>query len=285
MLWAAFALGQALFGAVWGEWNARFRLPGRQMVLWRGLVPMLILLPLLLLLPPPTNWHFYAAVILNAMIVRFTDARFFDAAARFGGAVPMRLAPLSLLFTFLGWLLYDHSQMRGFIEQPQWLAAMLVSLLIMVMALMRMARCEVSRAALVFMAPAIFAAVAIDLLNKYAMAQAGHVVAGALYYGAIMSGIIFVMALPAGLNKTMLQAQWRAGLGIGALTVGLTFCKNLAMYYTPNPAYVAAIGMSAPLWLMGWHKLKGRKDDADVVAGLLFVVGAITLVLVGAQVH
>ena len=55
--------------------------------------------------------------------------------------------------------------------------------------------------------------------------------------------------------------------------------KNYAMVYVPNPAYQAAIGLTAPLFVALFYLLVKHREEGDVKNGMGVVACAVLLAL------
>lgn len=59
------------------------------------------------------------------------------------------------------------------------------------------------------------------------------------------------------------------------------FCGNWAAFYSPNPAYVSAITLLSPLWIMGIDRLAGRREKVPVWGMVVMLLGLLALVFFG----
>jgi NADH:ubiquinone oxidoreductase subunit 6 (subunit J) len=83
--------------------------------------------------------------------------------------------------------------------------------------------------------------------------------------------------LIANLRKPKVMAA--GSLIIFVVLMGM-MAKNTAMAWTPNPAYVAAIGLLSPFWVMLFNKWRGVEDKADIRPGIAIVLAVSCLILV-----
>src|SRR5262249_42087665 len=67
------------------------------------------------------------------------------------------------------------------------------------------------------------------------------------------------------------------GLAAGLIVVAAQLVKPPAMEGTPNPAFVTAMGLLSPVWVMVWNRLSGVDDRSHLWAGFLCVFSALLL--------
>ena len=68
-----------------------------------------------------------------------------------------------------------------------------------------------------------------------------------------------------------------AGILMSAVSSATIFFGNLSALYVPNPAYLSALSLTAPLWIMLADKLLGVPDKVDSrwLAAMLLSIGAL----------
>jgi hypothetical protein len=296
MIWVAPALAASLFFAVFGEANRSFRLPGAALNVYRGAVPVLLLSPWLAFVEPPAAWQFYALTAMNGLVISYSDARLFDAAARFGGAQTLRLQPLVLVLVFVLWAPLDWPRVMRLVENPPLGLGVVSALCGASLSLYFMTRTPVTLEALRFYLPAILAGSLIDPINKLTTRYA-HGPSGALCYAMFTSFFVLVFVLGrmtwmrrdgAGPLSRVAGALFQpghvvAGLTIGCLSVALNFNKTLAMAAAPNPAFVTAIIFCSGLWATAYARLRGQPDDYNPAAAATFIFSAVILLLLASE--
>jgi len=288
MIWTVPALAASLLFTAYGHVNARFKLPGMVLNVYRGAVPFLLLLPLVPFLPLPDAWQFYALTAANGLIVSYSDTRLFDATAKFGNAQILRLQPLVLILVFLFWLPLDWVHTERLFGNGTLALGILAALATASISLFFMTRSHITAGALRFFLPAVLASSLIDPINKLTT-RYSHGLSGALCYAVFTSLFVFLFLLPRMVNgrfavKEIAGARYMlAGLSIGAISIAFNVAKNLAMSWTPNPAFVTALIFCSGLWATVYARLRGEPDEHNVAAGLVFVLSALALMLLGAS--
>jgi hypothetical protein len=271
MFWAAWALGNAVLYGFITQANRYWQLPGAVLARWRALVPALFVLPLIFFVPAPGDPLFYLASIASGLMVLPHDGRVYDVAARYGSNVALRIRPLILPVVFGVWLVLQPSQFTALIQSPLLFTAITACLIGTTFFLMQMRHCAVSKKALREMLPILGAGVVFEICNKTAMDHAAFP-GNMVYYMFIVSALPALIGfLPITENgKGALKnvsGTVRQGLTVGLIWVMMRAAKNLAMMSAPNPAYVTAVGLTAPFWSSLLMRLRGEKEEADWVSG------------------
>lgn len=293
--WALFSLVSAAFSAVIYLVNQYLRQPGYLLVFWMRVLAVCALIPVMRIVAWPEDPLFYAVVGTTVALVTFADIRTFDVAARYGGGMASRLQPLSVWGAFAFWLLLDPGAIGGYIAAPLNTLGILAALTGCVYFAIRMNRSPMNRAAFGEMVPALIAFAATYALNKYAMSL------GPLH-GAVF-GYMFVqsagMTLTAGayamyrlhrplpvrpLMAPVTDVPAWAALPLAAVIMAAAWIcgmiyKNYAMVFAENPSYVAAIGLTTPVFIAGWYWLRRHREEEEVWSGYGIVACAAFLVL------
>lgn len=288
MIWPLWAFLHMLLWSAANQLNHHWQLPGLQLTRWRTFLPPLIALPVTFLVPPPLDPLYWAATLTSAAMVNWHDSTLLNASARFGGQVAFRVRALILPLVFLTWLVVTPEQISALLKAPLISAGILAALGATSFFLGRLARCTISREAMLHMLPVLLTGVVFEVTNKTAMDHASFP-ANTLYYVFTVSGAPLLFSLAcAGKNAPQLVKGMasiaRQGTTYGAIMVVSMSCKNLGMMHSPNPAYVTAITLTAPFWIMFYLKLRGEKEAADWVAGTGMVLSIIALTLLASAV-
>lgn len=292
--WAVFALVSAAFSAVIYLINQYLRQPGYLLVFWMRVLATVALTPLMLLVEWPDNPQFYLVVGATVLLVTFADIRSFDVAARYGGGVTSRLQPLSVWGAFLVWLLLDPTAVGRYMAAPVNTLGILAALTGCVYFAVRMNRSPLNRAAFTEMVPALLAYAVTYALNKHAMSLGP--MHGAVYgYMYVQSALMAVTAggyallrlgkpaaalsVPAPDDVPRWSALPLATLIMTAAWIGGMIYKNYAMVFTANPSYVAAIGLTAPVFIALWYWWRQHQEQEEVWSGYGIVACALVLVI------
>lgn len=273
--------------------NQIYKMNGMLLMLYRGFVVALIMLPAVLLSAPITDWRFYLFCILQGGIIAFNDYRFFRATKAFGAEVSGSIHPLSVSLMFVLWLLVTPSQLWYFAEHYWRFAAVVLCLGGIIAAVLRLRNAKASRRALGYLLPVLAVLACGDIVNKKAMQYGAENLFSAVVYYSFVTGIVCgLCSLAVYLHRRRPLApvfekrNLLRGSVVAVMVIVLMIFKNVSMYLTPNPAYVSAIILLYPLWIMGgdniYLKLTGRKGGYATVSPkllLMLVCSVIGLIL------
>lgn len=303
--WAWFSLVSAVFSAGFYLVNQYWRMPGDFLVFTMRIMIVALMTPFVHTLSWPQNPLFYAAVAVTVMVGTSSDVRTFNASAKFGAGMVSRLMPVTVLIAFFLWFAVRPALLFEYLARPWLTLGVLVSLGACVYFAMRLNRCEVSRSAMVYMAPALTGYTITTVLNKYAMDFG----AGAEDFSGVVLGYMYVQSLialalvgpyilwkrrgkPAPLVQTVptvpaapaLQMKPLLAASFAAAVVWISHMvfKNYAMAYSESPSYQAAINLTAPVMIAIVYRIVGHREETDVRAGMGIVAAALLLVFVTA---
>lgn len=169
--WWLPALIYSFAGASSALLNEYFKLDGLKLTFWRGLIPTLALTPVIFTITPPSSPIFYLATAISSTLAVYIDTRVFNTAAQFGAGVMSRLKPVSIWLIFIFWLSINPSQIIELITDWHKSIVILIALSIMVVAAMSLKSCRISRAAFIYLLPALLLGVLINISNKVAMSH------------------------------------------------------------------------------------------------------------------
>lgn len=293
--WALFALFAAGFSAIFYLINQYLKQPGYLLVFWMRVAVVVALTPVMTMFAWPTDPRFYICVALTVVFSTYADIRSFDVVARYGGGVVSRLQPLIVWGAFAVWFLFDPFQLGRYTADPVRAAGIIGALVGCVYFAMRMHRSPLNRAAFYEMLPALLAYVLTTVLNKYALMHGP--LNGAVYgYMYVQSALAVLCAggyafyrlrqpLPVKPVEppVLTVPAWSALPLAVVLAASAWIChmiyKNYAMVFTANPSYVAAIGLTAPVYIALFYKAIGHKENEETLSGYGILACALVLVL------
>ena len=293
--WAVFAVVAAAFSAVFYLVNQYLRQPGYLIVFWMRVIAVVALAPVIGMFAMPTDPRFYIGVALTVFFSTYGDIRTFDVSAKYGGGVVSRLQPLIVWGSFAIWFAFDPSLMDFYFSQPLRTLGICAALGGCVYFAMRMNRSPMNREAFKEMLPALGAYVMTTVLNKYALMHGS--MNGAVFGYMFVQSLLAVffaggyamwrirnplplraITAPA-LNVPAWSALPLAALMIAAAWICHMIYKNYAMIFTVNPAYVAALGLTAPVFIALYYRIVKHKEQEETLSGYGIVACALFLVL------
>lgn len=289
--WVLFALLSAFFSSGMYLVNQYLKQQGYLLVFWMRVVVIVAMWPFMKTLPLSEDPVFYLTVIVTSFAASFADLRTFNASARFGGGVASRVYPATVWCAFFMWFMFDPQLLSRYAQNPVNTAGVLAALGGCVYFAMRINRCTVTRQALLYMSPALFCYALTVVLNKFAMSRGAldSVVYSYMYFQSFFS-IVIVGCYAIWRQKTDPQVGgWgKREMLAAALIAGFTWIcgmiyKNYAMSFTPNPSYVAALGLTVPVFIAAFYRITGHREEADVKSGMGIVASAALLALMAVK--
>lgn len=303
--WAWFSLVSAIFSAGFYLVNQYWRMPGDMLVFTMRIMIVVLMTPFVTQLNWPQDPRFYMAVLITVIAGTSADVRTFNASAKFGAGMVSRLMPVTVLAAFFLWFFIRPALLFEYLAHPWLTAGILLSLGGCVYFAMRLNRCEVSRSAMVFMAPALAGYTCSTVMNKYSMdfgAGAGDfagVVYGYMYVQSLIALLLvgpyvlwtrrhpvqatLVNALPVPARPALkLRPLLIASVVAAFIWISHMVFKNYAVAYSESPSYQAAINLTAPVMIAMVYRMVGHREETDVRAGMGIVAAALLLVAVTA---
>lgn len=291
--WVLFSLLAASGSAGMYLVNQYIRVPGVYLVVTSRILVICATIAPSLYFGMPQDPLFYLGVGITAIVGVAGDVRVFNVSAKYGGGVTSRVMPLQVFGGFALWLAIHPEQITAYLENPWRSLGILTALCSCIWFSTRLHKCAISKAAFLELIPAIFFYAITITFNKFAIDHAPtH--SGVYNYMFVQCLIAVPMfGIFGAINrkehvKTAKFLTRRVLLGGGILFLfwtGHMIFKLYAMAWTDNPAYVAAIILTAPLFIQGYYKLTGHKEEANVGAGFGVVASAILLALFSLPKH
>ena len=168
-LWWLTALVCSFICGIYNSINQVYKMPGLQIMIYRGLGVGILLLPFVFLFEPINNPWFYVFCTTQGFAIAFNDYRFFRATKAFGAEVSSSLHPLSLGVIFVFWLLITPSQVEYFIANPKKLLIVITCLFGVALSVLKMCQAKTSKKAFNYLFPVLFTLAIGDILNKKSM--------------------------------------------------------------------------------------------------------------------
>lgn len=260
--WWAVALFTGIINAGYVYINQIYKMPGLLLMLYRGFLVALLMLPLVLVSEPIHNWQFYAFCTAQGLAIAFNDYRFFRASKAFGAEISGSIHPLSVSVMFVMWLLITPAQLLYFLGHPLYFAAVVACLCGIIYAVIKLRRAKASARAFKYLFPVLLTLALGDILNKKSMQYGADNLLSAIIYYSFITGIvcgtanlIVYLKNGQGLRPVFHKLNLKHGLVISLMVIVLMIFKNLSMYLTPNPAYVSAIILLYPVWIMSANNI------------------------------
>lgn len=268
--------------------NQHFKAPAKDLILWRGFGLSLFLIGPALYYGLPTDPTFYGIALVGGILASILDRMIFHAAATYGGGVTSRILPASIWVGFSLWLVISTEYRIELWHDPKASLLILLCLAGSWYGISYMRKDTVNHEAILYMLPGIFILGIIDVLFKMALTNQG--IQGLFTLPLIMSLSVGCFQLIVGLvqgkrhraSDLFAPQTVKAGLSLCAVMMLFPLTKNIAMLTTPNPAYITAMGLMAPVWVLLWNKICGVVDQVRLIPMLIFLGSIVGLVIVAA---
>ncbi len=291
MLWVVNGLVYGFFSALYTLVNQHYKFNGYVLGIWRGFGIALVFLPFLFFLPLQVDAYNWFLLIFQGWLIGIYDSHLFFASARFGAGATSRLMVSScLVTTFLWWILTPEKFIRLW-DNGSVVITLLLVLFGFTYSYWRMIRSRVSRAAFYYMLPAIFALAGMSIATKEIAVMGDNVWSNIAYYlvvATFVSGLynayFFIKTAKPGVKGFFAQVFEKkvveAGVYIVSFSAALIAAKTMAMRLSPNPGYVVALLLTAPLFVFALNKYNRIPDNVSVRAGFSMLFFLLLLLMV-----
>ena len=294
-MWFIYALITSVLYALYHICNQESKLKVEIFIVYRGFLAALMATPFALIYHYIFPWQFYALVIFQGITISYMDYKYFQAFHKFGAENVNSVKPLTVMITFILWLIIEPSMLGRYMANPLRSLIIISSLLVIIYAVMNYRHQKIGRESLKFIVPLLFLSSIIDTSNKVIMEYAeGHLLALTFHRVAFTGWIIGVINLFFNRQKNIKMKELidfkNICRGSFILILVLSMVSvNFAMHYSPNPAYTSAIMYLAVIWIMLINKFVPYSDNKKQYQNialkwiLLLLGAAITLILATAK--
>ncbi|MBP5216024.1 MAG: hypothetical protein J6039_05690 [Alphaproteobacteria bacterium] len=279
MLWVINGLIYGFFTAVYMLFNQHFKVDGYVLGIWRGFGICLLFLPFVFLYPVPSSLFYWCILILQGICIGIYDSHIFYASADFGAGPTSRfMAVTVLLTTFMWWALTPEKFLLLFKDSDLLLTLLLV-LCGFSFCYWQMWQSEVSRQAAIYTFPAVLALAVMSIATKYIAEGGSSLGQGLIYYLSVSTFVSGVYNLggyrlkyknsgPAVLSAKMLKI----GVLLVIFSAILIVAKTMALRVAPNPGYVTALLLIAPLFIgvLNYHYKTADKVLPEAGFAMIF---------------
>lgn len=291
-MWLIYALLTGWIYAAYYMFNQDSKLKADLFIIYRGFLPALVATPLALFFHHTFAWQFYAIVLFQGISIAYIDYNYFLSFHKFGAENVNAVKPLTLCITFVLWLIFQPSMILEYANEPLRTLIIILALAAMIFAIIKYRHQKIGKQCLKEILPLLFISSSIDISNKIIMdyAQADHLLILTFHRVAFTGWIVAIINLLMNFkNKDgLIEAiKWQniRKSGFIVLLVLSMITTNLAMHYTPNPAYSSAIMHLSLIWIILINKFRsfiGKQvvyQPIDRKWILLLLAAAIVLVL------
>ncbi len=291
-MWFVYVIISSLFSALYYFGNQSAKISPNVFMFYRGIVPVIVLLPFLPLFPFIGAWQFYALCLLQGCVIAYIDNRNYQAMQKWGAEIISSLHPFSVGVVFVVWFLLKPAEGIQLISNPLKFIGVVVTLSCIVYATASFKKDADTKAALAYLLPFYLGAAVCDNINKLCMSYltSEQVMAGSYYYilltGAVIALFNFGLYLYRGgevchlYSMQNIKYSWVLLIGICCMV-----SKNFAMFSVSNPSYVTAALYLYIIWIMiggqvlRYFGVNGTFKKVNRRKALLLLIAAVALIL------
>ncbi len=260
MLWVINGLIYGFFMALYTLVNQRHKFNGYVLGVWRGFGIALIFVPFLLIVPLQTDWRNWSLLIVQGILIGVYDSHIFFASARYGAGVTSRLLVLSVLITTAIWWGLTPQLFVKLLYNESVFITLLLALFGFCVCYWYVMKSKITRDAFFYMIPAILALAGMSIATKEIAMMGQDVWDNILYYlvvSTFISGVYncFLLLKQKQFNVVLAAKMVFAkeivatGIFIVGFSAALIAAKTMAMRLSPNPGYVVALLLTAPIFV------------------------------------
>ncbi|MEC8067489.1 MAG: hypothetical protein VX154_06505 [Pseudomonadota bacterium] len=294
MLWLAPALATLLAQVTVANWNRARKHHPITLNFWRCIPALLCFSPALFISNWPQQASFYYASILIGVVSAAHTITIFYLAAQFNGRISSISTNFTMLLSYIAWLLIDPAEQQKFLSNP-WQSSLISLCIFTAFASTFFMRSHKKDGQKGYLGISILMGVILTACTIVGKQILDNDASKALQDQVLILGFIIfcTQLLGTGLILAIRHAKapshsvqhtpvhlktfsvWVLGL-FGALGCVTSWA---AIALAPNPAYVNAVCMSAPILFLFYHKMVGVEDKANPIAGTIFTLCVVTIIL------
>lgn len=287
MTWVIAGMMFAFFSSVTMLINQKFQINGHLISGMRGLGVALLFVPVLFFMRAPTSPLFWGLIVAQGLLSSFFNARLYASSAKFGAGATSRISAMAVVAGVAAWWAVDFNRLEELLADFHVFAGIMGSLAVIVVSFFFMSRSsgQNSRAGLIYMLPAVAVLAVMMIVRKEIMLES-EFLNGIAYYCAFsigMSGFwnlaYFAWKNSAGglVREITAKHVMIGGSAMICASACTIICGNVAVYYAPNPAYVNALTLTSPIFVMAYNRLKGISDPVSIPAMAATLAGIAAL--------
>lgn len=284
-VWVFFALGASFTVTGIPLIQERMKANGYAVAFLIKVATAILMIPFVMHHGLPSEPSFYLFTLATAALYSISDIYYFKAVPEVGAGVITRLLPVSVMITFVLWLFVDPALLDKYMSQPAQGLLITAIIVLSVYFAMRLKKCVVSTAAAKKIWFVIFAACVGPIIQKITLHQ-GSVAQAPFAYTFIQAlmmlsfwSVFYTIRKPVSWAVLTSAHSVKTGALIGVFSATTVVLKNFAYLHAENPAYLSVILFMDSIWVILIHRMMGRDDKSDMVAGLGIVFCAMALII------
>lgn len=279
MLWIINGLMYGFFTAVYTLFNQHYKIDGYILGIWRGFGISVLFLPFLLFFPVPTSAYYWGLLIFQGWLIGIYDSHLFFASAKYGAGPTSRFMAITVLVTTFIWWILTPQKFMFLLKQGNVFITLLLVLFGFTFCYWQMIRTRVSRKMARYILPAVFALAGMSIITKYIALGGSSVWQSIVYYLSVatfVSGCYNLkcyvqhhkkLSFKEKLAEIFKPKMWKIGGYLVGFSAALITAKTMALRSAPNPGYVTALLLIAPLFIFALNRHYKIPDMVSVRAG------------------
>lgn len=291
MLWIIDGLVYGFFTAIYTLFNQHYKLNGYLLGIWRGFGIAFAFLPFLYFFPVPTSAYYWFLLVFQGLLIGIYDSHLFFSSAQFGAGPTSRfMAVTALVTTFLWWMLtphlFDHLVHNGTV-----FISLILVLFGFTVSYWQMVQSPVSQKVVNYMLPAVFALAGMSIATKEIAVHSTSGVWGAVAYYLVVATFVsgcynlffYLRTQKPSFSRFFSDVFNREtitpGIYLIAFSAALITAKTLALRVAPNPGYVTALLLVAPIFVFALNRSSKIPDNVSVKAGFSMIFFLLLMML------
>ncbi len=290
MLWIINGLIYGFFTAIYTIFNQHYKLNAYLLGMWRGWGIAFCFFPFLCFLGFPSSAYYWFLLIMQGLMIAIYDSRLFFASARYGAGSTSRVMALTAIITTLFWWLLTPKDFLKLLDNGNLAITIILLLFGFTVSYWRMIKSPISRKLVNDMLPALLSLSGMSIATKEIASFGTTAWSGIVYYLTIavfVSGSVnawwYIKTVKPDFSGFFHQLfaphMFKIGFYIISFSTALITAKNLALRMAPNPGYVTALLLTAPIFVFGINKYNKIPDNVSVKEGFLMIAFLMALLI------
>lgn len=291
MLWIINSLIYGFFTSIYTLFNQHYKINGYILGIWRGFGISIIFIPLLFFVEIPTSAYYWGLLFLQGYMIAVYDSHLFFASAKYGAGPTSRFMAITVLMTTFVWWLLTPQQFFLLINNGSVFITLILILFGFTFCYWQMIQTEVSRKVAKYVLPGSIALSGMSIITKYIATEGHSIWQGIIYYlvvATFVSGCFnlkwYILSeknknIKEKVETIFSKKMFKVGTYLISFSTVLITAKTMALRIAPNPGYVIALLLIAPIFVFLLNKYYKIPDTIAVKTGFSMIFFLILLVL------
>ncbi|MBE6444521.1 MAG: hypothetical protein E7019_00475 [Alphaproteobacteria bacterium] len=291
MLWIIDSLVYGFFTALYTLVNQKHKFNGYVLGIWRGFGISLLFLPFLFFIPLQKSIDNWALLIFQGIMIGIYDSHLFFSSAKYGAGATSRVLSVAVLITTIIWWILTPQLFFVLVQNENVFITLLLALSGFSISYWYMIKEPITKSCVEYMAPAIFSLAGMSAATKEIAMMGQDVWHNILYYlvvatfvSGIYNTILYVKTSSVSRKELFANVFAPEVVKVGIYIVGfsaiLIASKTMAMRLSPNPGYVVALMLTAPIFVFFLNKYNKIPDNVSIKVGFCMVFFLVLLMLI-----